>query len=138
MIAYLDTSAALRVLVVGPSPHAKRLTSHTQRYLDQLVEQEHTVTSSVLLRTEILCQANRQSEIDLPSAEQLFSLVNLVELSVSDLDDAPRTPGRLRTLDAIHLTVALRIGADLMIAYDEELRRAGQSAGLRVGPEPLS
>lgn len=137
MIAYLDTSAALRVLVVGPSPQAERLTRRTRRYLDQLVEQEHTIASSVLLRTEILCQANRQPEIDVLSAEQLLSLVNLMELDVSDLDDAPRTPGRLRTLDAIHLTVALRVGADLLIAYDEELRRAGQSAGLRVGPESL-
>jgi len=137
VIAYLDTSAALRVLVVGPSPQAERLTRRTRRYLDQLVEQEHTIASSVLLRTEILCQANRQPEIDVLSAEQLLSLVNLMELDVSDLDDAPRTPGRLRTLDAIHLTVALRAGADLLIAYDEELRRAGQSAGLRVGPESL-
>lgn len=136
MIAYLDTSAALRVLVVGPNPRAERLTRHTQRYLDQLIEQEHTITSSVLLRTEILCQANRQPELDAASVEQLLSLVNLMELDVGDLDNAPRTPGRLRTLDAIHLTVALRIGADLMVAYDEELRRAARTAGLRVGPEP--
>lgn len=134
MIAYLDTSAALRVLIVGPNPQAMRRTRRTQRYLDQLVGQRHTIVSSALLRTEILCQANRQPEIDVPSAEQFLSLVNLVELSVRDLDDAPQTPGRLRTLDAIHLTAALRIGADLMIAYDEELRRAAQATGLRVGP----
>jgi hypothetical protein len=58
------------------------------------------------LRTEILCQANRQPELDAASVEQLLSLVNLMELDVGDLDNAPRTPGRLRTQDAIHLTVA--------------------------------
>jgi predicted nucleic acid-binding protein len=98
------------------------------------VEQGHTIVSSALLRTEVLCQANRQPEIDVNEAEELFSLVNLVALDPSDLDDAPNTPGRLRTLDAIHLTVALRIGSDIVVAYDDELLRAAQTAGLRTGP----
>ena len=72
MIAYLDTSAALRVLTIGPAPHAAHLTRRTQQYLDQLVEQGHTIVSSALLRTEVLCQANRQPEIDVNEAEELF------------------------------------------------------------------
>lgn len=134
MIAYLHTSAALRVLAVGPDAQAARVTRRTQRYLDQLVEQRHTIVSSALLRTEILCQANRQPEIASAEAEEFLSLVNLIGLDTSDLDDAPKTPGRLRTLDAIHLTVALRIGADVVVAYDDELLRAAQAVGLRTGP----
>jgi predicted nucleic acid-binding protein len=134
VIAYLDTSAALRVLTIGPDPEAALLTQRTQEYLDQLREQDHTVVSSALLRTEILCQANRQPEIDVNEAEEFLSLVNLVDLDPSDLDDAPNMPGRLRTLDAIHLTVALRVGADVMAAYDAELLRAAQTVGLRTGP----
>jgi predicted nucleic acid-binding protein len=107
VIAYLGTSAALRVLTIGPDPEVALLTQPTQEYLDQLVEQDHTVASSALLRTEILCQVNRQPEIDVNEAEELLSLVNLVDLDPSDFDDAPNMPGRLRTLDAIHLTVAL-------------------------------
>ncbi|HEX9174992.1 type II toxin-antitoxin system VapC family toxin [Mycobacterium sp.] len=134
MIGYLDTSAALRVLTIGPRPGAARLTRRTQRYLDQLVEQGHTVVSSVLLRTEILCQANRQPEIDTNEVEEFLSMVNLVALDASDLDEAPNTPGELRTLDAIHLRVALRIGADVMVTYDDELTRAAQAIGMGTGP----
>lgn len=137
MIAYLDTSAALRVLTLSPNPALAALTERTQRYLDDLLDRGETLVSSVLLRTEILCQANRQPEIDTNEANALVGMVNLAQLDPSDLHEAPNTPGRLRTLDAIHLTAALRIGADLMIAYDEQLRRAAQIAGLRVGPEPV-
>lgn len=135
MIAYLDTSAALRVLVSGPTAESARLTRRVQRYLDELVEQEHTIVSAVLLRTEILCQANRQPEIDVGNAEQLLSLVNLVTIEPSDLDDAPTMPGRLRTLDAIHLAVGVRLRADLMVTYDGELLRAAKALGMRTGPD---
>ncbi len=135
MIAYLDTSAALRTITISPRPELAPLTQRTQAYLDRLADQGHTVVSSTLLRTEILCQANRQPDIALDDAEGLLSLVDLVQLDSGDVHDAPHTPGRLRTLDAIHLTVALRIGAGVMVAYDEDLRRAAGLAGLRVGPE---
>ena len=134
MIAYLDTSAALRVLTVGPHSRAAVLTRRTQRYLDKLVDQGHVIVSSVLLRTEILCQANRQPGLEVTEAEALLTMVNLVTLETGDLDEAPNTPGRLRTLDAVHLTVALRVGSDLMVAYDDELLRAAKALGLRVGP----
>ncbi len=89
---------------------------------------------SILLRTEILGQANRQHEIDVNAAEEFLAMVNLVALDASDLDEAPNTPGRLRTLDAIHLTGAVRIGADVLVAYDDELIHAARAVGLRTGP----
>lgn len=134
MIAYVDTSAALRVLTVGPDPGAARVTRQTQRYLDQLAEQDHTIVSSALLRTEIRCQANRQPEIDAEEAERFLSMVNLVTVDPNDVDDAPNAPGALRTLDAIHLTVAMRVGSDVMVAYDDALLRAAQQVGMRTGP----
>lgn len=121
-------------MTIGPDPQTALLTRRTPRYLDQLMEHGHTVVSSALLRTEILCQANRQPEVDVNEAEEFFSLVNLVALDPSDLDDAPNTPGRLRTLDAIHLQVALRVDSDVIVAYDDELLRAAQTVGLRTGP----
>lgn len=134
MIAYLDTSAALRLLTISHDPDLVALTTRTQNYLDHLRDAGDTIVSSALLRTEVRCQINRQPDIDVAEAESLLAGVNLVQLDSHDLDDAPSTPGRPRLLDAIHLTVALRVGADLMVAYDEELRRAAQQAGLRVGP----
>jgi prevent-host-death family protein len=41
-------------------------------------------------------------------------------------------PGRLRSADAIHLATALRVDARAMVVYDEELRSAAMTAGIRV------
>jgi len=41
-------------------------------------------------------------------------------------------PGRLRSHDAVHLAVALRLGVDELITYDGELDRAAEVVGLRV------
>jgi uncharacterized protein len=97
VIADVDTSAAFRVLLIGPDPENALVTRRTEQYLDRVAEQQHTIVSSALFRTEILCQANRQPEIDVGEAEAFLSLVNLVALDPSDLDGAPNTPGRLRT-----------------------------------------
>ena len=134
MIAYLDTSVALRVLVTGPSAESVELTQRVRSYLDQLVGDGHRIVSSALLRTEMLCQANRQPEIERDEVLRMLSMVNLVELTAADLNGAPNVPGRLRTLDAIHMAVALRVGADLLVAYDDELLRAARTLGLNTGP----
>jgi len=49
-------------------------------------------------------------------AAELLSLMNVVGLDTSDRNDAQNTPGRLRTLDASHRTVALRVGADVIVS----------------------
>jgi uncharacterized protein len=41
-------------------------------------------------------------------------------------------PDRLRSNDAIHVAVALRVGADEMLTYDSELAAAAGAAGLAV------
>jgi len=38
----------------------------------------------------------------------------------------------LRSNDAIHLAVALRVGADAMLSYDDELANAAAATGLSV------
>jgi predicted nucleic acid-binding protein len=45
---------------------------------------------------------------------------------------AAALPGRLRSADAIHLATAIRLQADLMIAYDGELLAAAVDAGIPV------
>lgn len=42
------------------------------------------------------------------------------------------TSGSVKTLDAIHLASALRIGADELLAYDRRLAAAGAERGLAV------
>jgi predicted nucleic acid-binding protein len=41
-------------------------------------------------------------------------------------------PGHLRSADAIHLATAIRLQADLLVAYDTELLAAAVEAGLDV------
>ena len=47
-----------------------------------------------------------------------------------DLLTAGTLPGRLRSNDAIHVAVALRVGADETITCDRELEAAAVAAGL--------
>lgn len=96
------------------------------------------VVASWLLHTELHCAASRHpAEIDAESVAILLDAVSLVDLTRGDLMTAGTLPGRLRSHDALHLAVALRIGADEMISYDGELGSAATAAGLTtVAPRP--
>lgn len=85
----------------------------------------------MLLYTEPHCAARRRG---LPSqlVNEVLGGINLVDLVRSDLMYAAALPGGLRSADAIHLAAAIRIQADVMIAYDAELLAAAVDVGLNV------
>jgi len=85
----------------------------------------------MLLYTELHCAAHRRG---LPGELVNAALggINLVDLARSDLMYAAALPGRLRSADAIHLACAIRLQADLLVAYDAELLAAAVDAGLNV------
>lgn len=58
--------------------------------------------------------------------------ITLADLTRSDLMFAAALSGGLRSADAIHLAVALRLESDLLVAYDDELLAAAVDAGLSV------
>ncbi|MDT4922215.1 MAG: uncharacterized protein QOI15_3117 [Pseudonocardiales bacterium] len=61
----------------------------------------------------------------------VLDTVNLVDLTRGDMIAAgTHTP--LRSNDAIHLAVAIRLGVDEVITYDDELAGAASRAGLTV------
>lgn len=126
MIAYLDTSAAMKLLVDEPESGA--LTTYLQ---DAVGGVSGEVAASWLLHTELQCAARRHPEIvDVAVVGQLLDAVTLVDLTRGDLLTAGSLPWGLRSHDAIHLAVALRIGVDSMVAYDIELVEAANAAGL--------
>ena len=133
MIVYIDTSAFLRMVVVGRDAHTVAAGDRVRSYLDQLGADD-IVLSSELLRTEVRCQANRQPEIDIDLADSTLAEIDMVPIEQDDFASAPLVPGRLRTLDALHLAAALRLRADVMVSFDAELLRAARLAGMRVGP----
>lgn len=126
MIAYLDTSAAMKLLV--DEAESPALTTYLQ---DEVGDANGEVAAAWLLHTELHCAVRRRPEhIDADAVGQLLDVVTLVDLTRGDLLTAGSLPWGLRSSDAIHLAVALRIGSDAMIAYDLELLKASAAAGL--------
>lgn len=124
MIAYLDTSAAMKLVV--DEPQSEALTA------ELVSRDDRRLVSSWLLHAEMYCAAGRHpDDIDLGAVRVVLDAVDLIDLIRGDLL-AAGTHAPLRTNDAIHLAVALRAGADEMVTYDAELAERAQSAGLSL------
>jgi predicted nucleic acid-binding protein len=85
------------------------------------------------------CAAGRHPEdVDLGAVGTVLDSVSLIDLTRGDLL-AAGTHAPLRSNDAIHLAVALRVGADEIVTYDGELAERATAAGLPVlSPETSS
>src|SRR5579872_7348593 len=112
-LAYLDTSAFLKLVVAEPESSA------LQRFLQRWPDR----ASAALLRTEAV-RALRRAGYDhrLGSARRLLRAMRLIRLDEPLLDQAgDLDPRELRSLDALHLAAALAIGMDLgvFVTYDQ-------------------
>lgn len=125
MIYYLDTSAALKLLVTEPESDA------LAAWLTSLDPSDHLV-SSFLLYTQLHCAAQRRAALPRDSVEQLLSGVSLVRVEEEHLVLAARQGWGLRAGDAIHLATALLLPADALISYDKELLETSSTIGLQV------
>lgn len=124
MVWYLDTSAFLKLVVDEESSSAMRAWHSAN----------DGPWSSQLLCTEALRAADRLG-VDLRSIEEALDTVSLVLPSVATYASAGRMqPKGLRSLDALHLAVALEIGSDLegMVVYDQGLAEAAHGASIEV------
>jgi predicted nucleic acid-binding protein len=125
LIIYLDTSAALKLVVEETESTA------VAEYLSAAVRRGDQLVASMLLYTELHCAGKRRG---LP-AELITTVlggINLVDLARSDLMYAAAMPGRLRSAGAIHLAAAIRLQTDVLVAYDLELVAAATEAGLNA------
>jgi predicted nucleic acid-binding protein len=122
---YLDSSAAVKLVFDEAESPA------LQQYLGDRAE----LSSSSLLRTELVRAAKRLDSRQVGRARRL-----LVEITIRDIDDevldragevAPQT---LRTLDAIHIATATLLGSDLdaIVTYDQRMIEAARLYGLPV------
>lgn len=122
-LAYLDTSAAMKLLVDE---------RESERLATELAGTNRRLLASWLLHTELHCAAGRNPAIiTLDSITAVLDAVTLVDVTRGDLLSAG-THAPLRSNDAIHLATALRAGAEEMVTYDEELAKAARSAGISV------
>ena len=125
-VAYLDASAAVKLLV--NEPETEPLRSELRRFPRR--------ASSLLLHVELLRAIKRQAVPSLlPAARRQLQLIDLITIDTSILDRAAYLdPPRLRSFDAVHLATALALGADLgaLFAYDERLIAGAAALGLPI------
>lgn len=120
---YLDTSAAAKLAVEETESAA------LAEYVDL---QSMELMSSRLLETELrrlALRAGREQSVVAGVIERMA----FVEPSRSLFREAGLLPGtHLRSLDALHLATAIRIDADVLVAYDKHLLEAARQLGLEV------
>lgn len=128
MILYVDTSAAMKLLVAeAESEVLADYLEHSRAVASD------TLVASLLLYAELHCSARRRlADIQTDSVADVLSTLALIDVERGDLVTAPQLPGRLRSADAIHLATALRVDARAMVVYDEELGAAAKAAGIHV------
>jgi len=123
---YADASALVKLVVAEPETPALRgfLESH-----------DPTLAASALALVEVLravSVAGLGGEGARRAREELDE-TDVVELDRELLEAAVSwTSVQVRTLDAIHLASALRVGAREMLVYDRRLAEAAEAAGLEV------
>ena len=124
-VTYLDSSAIVKLAVREPESDALR--KHLRR--------RRPLLSSALARTEVLRALLPGGEPALTAGRRALAGVDLVRVNDRVLDAAGSLPPiGLRSLDAIHLATAGRLGTDLgeIVTYDEWMAATARSMGYRV------
>jgi predicted nucleic acid-binding protein len=122
---YLDSSAIVKLAVREPESDALR--RHLRR--------RRPWVSSALARTEVLRALLPGGEAALVAGRRVLARCDLVRLNDRVLDAAGQMPpSELRSLDAIHLATAQRLGADLgwLVTYDARMAAVARQLGMRV------
>ncbi|GAB2740273.1 type II toxin-antitoxin system VapC family toxin [Nocardioides pakistanensis] len=121
---YLDTSAALKLIVDEPESDA------LARTLD---EEAPELVACWLLETELRRVAQRVDVLTQQHVSDLLDGVGLYEVPSSLFREAGLLPGaQLRSLDGLHLAAAIRIGVDGVVTYDARRAESAQILGLDV------
>ncbi len=125
-LVYADSSALVKLVIEEPESAA--LDSY-------LTSREHALVTSRIALVEVrraVAIANPAEEAR-AEAQRLLDSCHFVDVGDPLLRAAARLASReIRTLDAIHLASAQRVGADELVAYDRRLVGAAREAGLTV------
>lgn len=92
-------------------------------------------SSCALARVEVVRAVRHHGPPAIGRARQLVERFELVRIDDALLDAAALLPVEgLRSLDAIHLAAAQRLGRDLsvLVSYDERMLAAARALGIRV------
>lgn len=119
---YLDTSAALKLIVeeAESTALAERLDADTP-----------DIVACLLLETELRRAAQCHDALSQELVSQLIDGLSLYEVPASLFREAGLLAGTdLRSLDALHLAAAVRIGVDAVVTYDLRMAEAARELGL--------
>jgi predicted nucleic acid-binding protein len=122
---YLDSSALVKLVVREPESDSLR------RYL----RRRRPLLASALARTEVLRALLPSGETAVADGRRVLERVDLVRVNDRILNLAGSLlPVDVRSLDAIHLATARRLGAELseVVTYDERMVAAARSMGLKT------
>lgn len=92
-------------------------------------------SSCALARVEVVRAVRRHGAVAIGRARELVERFDLLRLDDALLDAASLLPVEaLRSLDAVHLAAAQRLGRDLaaVISYDERMLSAATALGMPV------
>lgn len=82
---------------------------------------------------------HRVDQLTHEAVTELLDSVDLYDVPASLHREAGHLPGAsLRSLDALHLAAAVRIGVDNLITYDARLSDAARDLGIAVGAPRLA
>ncbi|MEV5960264.1 type II toxin-antitoxin system VapC family toxin [Kribbella sp. NPDC051952] len=130
MRVYVDSSALIKRVVLEDESDA------LLDFLDAHYQQDDLLTSSSLAWIEV-------SRAVMARARSPIAAGDLIDEAMSGIDERPMTadvisvarrvePLILRSLDAIHLTTAVLIDADVVVTYDDRLADACRRNSLAV------
>jgi len=120
---YADTSLVVKLLLAEAESEA------VKAWVDQDAVE---LVSSRLLETELRRVAARE-DLDQQDVTQVLERISLYDVPREAFRGAGIFPDpALRSLDAIHLTVATMIGAAAIATYDERMTTAASRIGLPV------
>ncbi len=119
---YVDTSAALKLLFeeLESDPLASAIDAA-----------DPVLVGCWLLDTELRRVAQREIGISQEDVSDFLDGVDLYEVPASLFREAGLLPGpSLRSLDALHLAAAVRIGVDHLVTYDTRMSDSARALGL--------
>jgi len=124
-LTYVDSSAIVKLAVAEPESAALR------RHLAR----RQPLVSSALARTEVARALMPSGPEAVARGEQVLRRIELVRVNDRVLSEAGRMePAELRSLDAIHLASARRLGPAVrqIVTYDERMATAAQAHGWTI------
>lgn len=121
---YIDSSAAVKLLVEA---------EESDLLVQELDSARPDLVSCFLLETELRRVVHRRAELDHAAVTSVLDRVSLYEVPPSIFREAGLLPSTsLRSLDAVHLAAAVRLGVDAVLTYDDRMKEAAHGLGLVV------